>query len=604
LLRAVDSTSLKLLVTFGSIIGRIGMDGEADYALANEWLRSITKDFGQKHQSCTAVCIEWSVWSGAGMGERLGRVDTLRRAGVTPIPADTGTAILHEILSAPPKDHSVIVAGRFGMPPTAQFVSSDLPLLRFLEKPQVHYLGVELVVDSQVSVETDPYLDDHRLDGDRLFPAVMGLEAMAQAVSALVDFERTPAFEDINFNQPIIIPETDPATLRIVVQVNTDGTLDAVLRCSTTDYQVDHFTCKLRFDFDTTDGRPASFPVVKEISAHSPAADELYDNLLFHRGRFKRVCGYHLLHAKKCVARLQHDSEQSWFGRYHPAELLLGDPGTRDAAIHAIQGCVPEKTIIPTGVDSIRMYGKLQNDTVLVHADEIRNDGDLYIYDLMIATPEGEVIESWKGLQLRAIKQSGIDTTWPVRLLGPYLERMYATATGANGIKVALDKSRDKQSIHQSEEILKNLVGPNVCLTWDSDGRPLTDNGLHVSSSDTGAIVMAVSAGVETGCDIEPVRKRSRDDWRSLLGPKRLALAVRLSQEYDIDTDAAATIIWSVRESVIKASGSHELPLVFRSGIANDLLSFSAGSYDIVSGTVVVQDQKLPLAVAAAFRKR
>ena len=51
----------------------------------------------------------------------------------------------------------------------------DIPFLRFLEQPRVYFPGIELIVDSELSIDTDPYLDDHVLGGERLFPAVMGL---------------------------------------------------------------------------------------------------------------------------------------------------------------------------------------------------------------------------------------------------------------------------------------------------------------------------------------------------------------------------------------------------------------------------------------------
>jgi hypothetical protein len=49
----------------------------------------------------------------------------------------------------------------------------------------VFYPGVELVADAFLSSDSDPYLDEHVYHGERLFPAVMGLEAMAQAAMAL-----------------------------------------------------------------------------------------------------------------------------------------------------------------------------------------------------------------------------------------------------------------------------------------------------------------------------------------------------------------------------------------------------------------------------------
>ena len=61
-LDTVDPQGLRLLVTFGSIIGRAGLRGEAHYATANEWLADLTTGYGQDYPHCRVLCLEWSVW--------------------------------------------------------------------------------------------------------------------------------------------------------------------------------------------------------------------------------------------------------------------------------------------------------------------------------------------------------------------------------------------------------------------------------------------------------------------------------------------------------------------------------------------------------------
>ena len=82
---------------------------------------------------------------------------------------------------------------------------------------------------------------------------------------------------------------------------------------------------------------------------------DLYGELLFHRGRFRRVSGYRRLSARQCLAEITQDATTDWFSRYMPAELLLGDPGARDATIHAIQACIPQSTLLPVGVDRLQL---------------------------------------------------------------------------------------------------------------------------------------------------------------------------------------------------------------------------------------------------------
>ena len=204
ILEAVDADRLKLLVTFGSIIARTGLRGEADYAVANEWLARLTEQFQRDHPRCRCLALEWSVWSGVGMGDRLGRVEALANQGITPIPPDQGVSQFRRLVASPHSAVSIVVSGRFGNPPTLAMERDDLPLLRFLEKPRVDYPGVELVADAKLATETDPYLDDHVFQGERLFPAVLGLEAMAQAAMAVLRVSVPPVFEDLRFDRPVV----------------------------------------------------------------------------------------------------------------------------------------------------------------------------------------------------------------------------------------------------------------------------------------------------------------------------------------------------------------------------------------------------------------
>ena len=176
---------MRLLVTFGSIIARTGLPGEADYATANEWLAALTREFQASHPRCRCLALEWSVWSGAGMGERLGRIESLLQQGITPITVDEGVRTFCNLLRQPAPAVSLVVAGRFGEPPTLKMIEPELPLRRFLERKRVFYPGVELVVDAELSLRTDPYLADHVVQKQPLLPAVLGLEAMAQAAMAL-----------------------------------------------------------------------------------------------------------------------------------------------------------------------------------------------------------------------------------------------------------------------------------------------------------------------------------------------------------------------------------------------------------------------------------
>ena len=157
------------------------------------------------------------------------------------------STLFRQLVSAPAPTVPLVVAGRFGIPPALPIEGGELPLLRFLERPRVDYPGIELVVDVDLTTETDPYLDEHVFRGERLFPAVMGLEAMAQVAMAVLRVDEPPIFEDVTFAHPIVVPAGQKATIRLAALVSAPGRVDVVLRSAATGFQLDHFRAVCRF---------------------------------------------------------------------------------------------------------------------------------------------------------------------------------------------------------------------------------------------------------------------------------------------------------------------------------------------------------------------
>ncbi|GBL12572.1 polyketide synthase dehydratase domain-containing protein [Microcystis aeruginosa] len=109
------------------------------------------------------------------MGERLGTVEKLRNEGITPISPDIGIKYLHLLLNQSLPTASIIIARRFGEPPTLSLKPQELSFLRFLETKKVHYTGIKLITEAELSLDNDPYLQDHVYQGEYIFPGVLGL---------------------------------------------------------------------------------------------------------------------------------------------------------------------------------------------------------------------------------------------------------------------------------------------------------------------------------------------------------------------------------------------------------------------------------------------
>jgi enediyne polyketide synthase len=576
----LDSQKLRLLVTFGSIIARSGLHGEAHYGLANEWLNLMVERWQQEHPHCRCMNLEWSVWGGIGMGQRLGVLDSLVRQGITPLPVDDAIDHLHALLTWKDAPVSSIITGRFGNLPTLKFEQPELPLRRFLEHRRVYHPGIELIVEAELNAESDPYLAEHAFQGEQLLPAVMGMEAMAQAAMALEQCNSMPMLRDLRFEHPIVIPTNKSITLRIAALRRAPGSIALAIRCSSTGFQVDHFTGTCIFAENP--------PAPESAVANHPAgllslnsARDLYGHILFHRGRFCRVEGYESLHAERSIARLRAPEEKPWFARQLPPTLLLGDAAMRDAALHSIQACIPHKTILPLGIDRITASDTWTHGPVRVHAAERLRDGDNFIYDLRIEDAEGRTCETWEGLHLRAVAPIE-NKSWPLPLLVPYLERKLAELLPGSAFKLAFARTLEERRANQTEDVLQ-LFGPRATLVHRPDGKPEIAgvNGTHpyISRSHCGRITLLISADRTIGCDLEQIAVRDAAAWKRMLGAEGFALAQQLSHAANTPLDCAATQAWTLKEGLRKAGAACTQHVSSVSALPEGWACFSAGKF-------------------------
>ena len=591
LLAALDGDKLRLLVTFGSIIARIGLPGEADYGLANEWLDRLVADWKARHDHCRCLNIEWSVWSGVGMGQRLGRIESLAHQGVTAIPPDEGVDWLLRLIGGESTGESVVVTGRYGDPQTLRMEEPELPFLRFLERPRVHYPGIELVVEAELTASNDPYLLDHRFEGRCVFPAAVGIEAMAQVADALLGSAgaEAMAFEEVRFERPVIVPDEGATTIRLAACVKAPGCVEVALRSEETSYQLDHFRAVVRSlpRPDGEGGDPAAtrewLPPIRSEGPSVPIRPEsdLYDRVLFQRGRFQRISGYRLLRARQCVAELAGGNGESWFGRFLPGETVIGDPGLRDAAIHSIQSCIPHSALLPTGVESIRILRPSrggEEPSLLARAKERKQEGDRFVYDLELCDDEGRTVEIWQGLGLKRVGRPLPAEELAAPLLGPYIERRLGELTPGASVAVALERNgAGGPRRASSDAAMRRALGKNAPVRRRSDGKPVTGNGAHVSASHSGDLVMAVAGYSPVSCDIESVEERPSQAWRDLLGHDGFALSELISRETDESLDASATRVWAASECLKKAGLAYEQGLTLVSSREDSVL-LSAGS--------------------------
>ena len=594
LLVAINPERLRLFITFSSIIARTGLPGEAHYGLANEWLTRLTTDWQTAHPHCRCLAVEWSVWSGVGMGARLGTVDELARRGITPIPVEKGLDALRRLLCRKSPSVSAVVMGRLRDMPTLKVERPELPFLRFLEKPRVYYPKIELVVDAELSTTTDPYLDDHIFRGERLLPAVMGMEAMAQVFMALAETNEPPVFEQISFDRPVVVGDGASHTIRVAALVRAPGCLEVVLRSSETSFHVDHFRTVCRKGDAPLDQAPHTVDLrTIGLNPH----EDLYGKVLFHGARFQRLREYRVLKATECSAEIMPDGTTSWFGRYLPGGLVLGDPGARDAAIHAVQACVPQIALLPIGVEKITGNLNEHRGELFVRARERERFANGFVYDVELTDPEGRVRECWERLHLRAIGGTDFNGPWPEGLLTPYVERCLLELIPGADVSIVFEREQALDRRDSGTRAMERALGTG-CVIRRADGRPTACDGRDVSASHCGELTMAIAGPSPIGCDLELVVTRSAQIWSDMLGVERYKLAEIIRRETHETLDVAATRVWTSTECLKKAGAGINAPLVFESAAPNGWVLLASGKLKIASGVVKRDCEKEELAIA------
>ena len=620
LLAAVNPNQLRLFIAFGSIIARTGLPGEADYGLANEWLTRLTEQLQQKQPTCRCLAIEWSIWGSVGMGARLSHLDTLARQGILPIPLDEGVAILHRLLANSAQSDApvaTVVTSRFGTPATLKVEQPELPFLRFIEEVRAYYPGVELIVDTTLSTDTDPYLADHVFRGEQIFPAVMAFEAMAQVAMALTE-EKTPPtiFKDVRFQRPIVVPDGESVTIRIAALMDKAGQIEIVLRSEATGFQVDHFRATCSFE-KRSDLPPLSLKerIRGEGNIFPPIqidpSRQLYGEQFFHKGRFQRVEGYRQLTAKECVAELAPNDNQAWFAPYLPSSLILADPGGRDAAIHAIQVCVPHKLLLPSGVEELQI-NPIGSAPRFVHARQRERKGDLFIYDVEVSDAEGQLLERWQGLHLQMVSGAAFEQVNIAPLLGSYMQRRLEELLPNSAATIVVTQTPIALRRMRSNLAIQRALGKKVSIWRRPDGKPEvrailgdgpTNHRQAISVAHAGPLTLAVAGKGPLGCDIEPIMTHLPANKPSLLGKTRYKLAQVIADTTGEEEASAITRVWAASESLKKAGAALHTPLILEDTTPDGWVILSSSSLITATYVAKIEESEKPLVLAVLMPK-
>jgi NAD(P)-dependent dehydrogenase (short-subunit alcohol dehydrogenase family) len=226
--------SLRFLVLFGSVAGRFGNRGQADYAAANEVLARLAHELDRRWPA-RVVAVDWAPWAAGMVSPELEREYT--RRGVVLIEAEHGCRLLHDELSRGRKGEAEVVigavsavAGDDGAPSGAVTVAEleRLPLLAGASElarvfdPSAR-AGACLRGRYSLDPERDRYLGDHRIDGRPVLPFAVAMELMAEVAVAANPGRAIAGLGEIRLLDGVAVADGQPTSIRIDATPRAEG---------------------------------------------------------------------------------------------------------------------------------------------------------------------------------------------------------------------------------------------------------------------------------------------------------------------------------------------------------------------------------------------
>lgn len=150
-------------------------------------------------------------------------------------------------------------------------------------------------------------------------------------------------------------------------------------------------------------------------------------------------------------------------------------------------------------------------------------------------------------------------------------------------------------------EAVRRINGPDTRVTHRPDGKPesIGNSGAQISFSHAGPLTLIFSGKSSLGCDVEQIASREPAMWEKLLGQEGFALAKHIAETSTLSLDAAATHVWTLRESLRKSGANVFQSMSVESVTPENWIIFSAGSF--AGATFHTQIRDLDAAFAFGF---
>ena len=214
LMNLTRNDALKYFVGFGSISGRFGANGHADYSLANDMLAKLVGWYRQQRPDVGALTFHWHAWGDVGMAVRGETELGLKKIDMQFMPAQEGLQhLIAELMAGAPEPEVLITSPRY----YNQFYFSERISSQVAGSPLLQGAR-EMWLDPQKEV----FLKDHLMQGLPVLPLAVSLQLLWEA-SALQPTENCK-FLEVEATSPLKFFDSAPRRVRVSAQARGTAT--------------------------------------------------------------------------------------------------------------------------------------------------------------------------------------------------------------------------------------------------------------------------------------------------------------------------------------------------------------------------------------------
>ncbi len=358
LLEAVEPDELGFLALFSSVTGRVGRQGQVDYAMANEVLNKVAQRQAALHPSCRVVSIHWGPWDGGMVTPALKRDFT--RAGIGVIPLDAGArSLIDELACADTGATEIVIGDALPDSPVGGVDEHARPA------PPASPTQPDLspAFARRLDLDRHPFLLSHVIGGSPVLPVAVMQEWLGHAALHLNPGLVLLGFDEFRVLKGVIL-NNDPCDLRAVASKirlrNGDVfEVDVELRSGLDDNETAHARGRAILATGLPTPPRYSRPVHLDEHDYGRGIDAAYRDVLFHGPHFHGIEHIEGYSSQGIVARVRlAPAPVDWMD--DPLRSAwLGDPLVIDAGLQmGILWCYEElgSVSLPTYGARYRQY--------------------------------------------------------------------------------------------------------------------------------------------------------------------------------------------------------------------------------------------------------